>query len=459
MDTHDGAAAGEGGRIGTRSAPEFKGLGRRQVARPYFFLALHAYRPLMGGARWSLIDTDEIVVGRGSPRGGARAGNPRHQRLTITVDCPFLSTEHARFVRAGSDWSIADIRSKNGVYVNGERVQPGTTIAHGDVITMGQCFFMLDEHAAEQHGDLDAEDVTAIPRGLLTLHPTYAESLALLRRAAPTKSPVTLVGETGTGKEIVARAIHELSGRRGPYFGISCAEIARSLIASELFGYVKGAFTGALRDHPGHIRGAEGGTLMLDEILSAPMELQVALLRAMQEQKVMPLGGRAPVAFDVRFIAATQQPLDEAISKHGFRGDLHARLLEVVCRLLPLRERLCDMGNLVALTLRDNGAPPDTTLTLDAALALLLYHWPLNIRELASSLIRAKTLASGTAIDATHLPQPATIGTEDQLKKDLIAELRNSKGNVSEVARRLNRNRTLVHKWMRNLGIEARSFR
>lgn len=445
----------------TRSERGFEAAPGSRSLHPFLFLVLQSSFPLRGGTRYLLTGVREILIGRGSERSLDRSGAASRQRLAIAINCPSMSSRHAKLEWTREGWAISDLGSRNGVHVNGRRVEAGTVISDGDIVTLGGSFFVLGHFESRSPSDIDYEDVTGVPPGLLTLQPTYGEVLADLQKLAPTRAAICLVGETGTGKEVLARAIHHLSGRRGPYTAFSCADIPSTLIASELFGHVKGAFSGATHDRPGHIREAHQGTVLLDEILAAPPELQAALLRVLQEKQLMPVGGKHPVAVDVRFLSAAQQPLDQAVAARTFRADLQARLEGFVCRLPPLRERICDIGNIVALTLRGLGIGEGdgVVFTLPAALALLRADWSLNIRALVDAVSRARYLATGSTIDETHLPRIPTSSGEDQLKNKLLAELKLMKGNVAETARRLGRNRTLVHKWLRKIGVDPARFR
>jgi transcriptional regulator with GAF, ATPase, and Fis domain len=437
-------------------------------------LAFHASRPRAGGARFCLAGADEISIGSGVGRGSERRREAGKERIGITVDCRAMSRRHARLHRTPEGWVVEDAGSRNGVHVNGQRIDRGAILQAGDLVTLGRAFFLLEHHDTEDLSDLDAADVTSALPGMLTLSPGHAAELSNLAAIARTAAAVTLVGETGTGKELVARAVHRLSGRAGPYAAVNCAGLARTLIESELFGYVKGAFSGAAKDHPGHIQAADRGTLLFDEILAAPAELQAALLRTLQEREVTPVGARAPVPVDVRFVAAAQRPLADAVAKGGFRDDLRARLEGFVLDLPPLRHRLADIGIFVAHALRSSGAEvggataserEDLHFTLPAALRLLRHRWPGNIRELAAAVDRARTLARDGAIDEEHLLLPAAPDPDggkagpDKLRQELVATLRATGGDVSATAQRLGRNRTLVHRWLRRLGIDAGDFR
>jgi transcriptional regulator with GAF, ATPase, and Fis domain len=228
-----------------------------------------------------------------------------------------------------------------------------------------------------------------------------------LDRLAPSDASLVVIGETGTGKELVARYLHEHSSRRaGPFVAVNCGALVDSLVEAELFGYEKGAFTGALKDQVGWFEAANGGTLLLDEIGDLPAALQVKLLRVLQEREVVRLGARIPVAVDVRVIAATNIDLEAAVAAGQFRQDLYFRLNVATVRLAPLRERPGDIAALATHFLdlyRSRMGRPELTLADAAMAALTAYFWPGNIRELENVIHNAVLLANGPAIAASDL--------------------------------------------------------
>ena len=228
-----------------------------------------------------------------------------------------------------------------------------------------------------------------------------------IRRFAACDVPVLITGESGTGKELVARAIHERSGRaQGPYVALNCAAVPATLIASELFGYEKGSFTGATGRKHGHIEHAHRGTLFLDEIGDTPIDLQGLLLRFLQEGEILRVGGRQPIKVDVRIVAATNVRLREAIAAGRLREDLYYRLNVLTLHLPALRERDGDVEVLATYFLRQIALELARDLrgfTPAALAALLAYPWPGNVRELIATLRRAVVLANGPLIDVSDL--------------------------------------------------------
>lgn len=290
---------------------------------------------------------------------------------------------------------------------------------------------------------------------------------------ADSDATVLVTGETGTGKELVARAIHEHGNRRKkPFVAVNCAAIPAELLESELFGHVRGAFTGAASDRSGAFRDADGGTLFLDEIGDMDVLMQAKILRALQERIVTPVGGK-PVAVDVRVITATHRDLPTRVREGRFREDLYYRLNVVPIHLPPLRERPADIeplaNHFVAMGSRK-------TLSADAMSRLSAHAWPGNVRELRNAIDRAVVLARGGVIDAAdfdflHVVDPSekvslTWPDEDlptataHLEALLIRRtLRKTAGNRSEAARQLNIHRQLLHAKMKRYGIDASEFR
>jgi len=238
----------------------------------------------------------------------------------------------------------------------------------------------------------------------------FVEALKLAETVAPSSSTVLITGESGTGKEVIARYIHELSDRSdGTMHSINCGALPESLLESELFGHVKGSFTGAVKDKSGLLVAAAGGTFFLDEIGEMSAATQVKLLRALQEREVIPVGATQPVPIDVRIIAASNRDLEDAIRKGMFRSDLYYRLNVIQLRLPPLRERRDDIPLLTRHFLeRLAGPDPDSgplEIAEDTLQILNQYDWPGNVRELENALERAAVMATGDVIEVGSLPE------------------------------------------------------
>ncbi len=234
------------------------------------------------------------------------------------------------------------------------------------------------------------------------------EVFALIKQAAPSKACVLITGESGTGKELVARAIHQLSPRRdGPFIAINCAALPETLIESELFGHEKGAFTGATERHAGCFELAQDGTLLLDEIGEMPPATQAKLLRILEDSRVRRLGGRQEFAVDVRIVAATNRPPEEAVRQGSLREDLYYRLNVFHLHLPPLRDRKEDIPAIAEALIADLNRKHDCRVSgvSPAALNVLLqHHWPGNVRELRNALERAVIVAGHGQIERKHLP-------------------------------------------------------
>jgi DNA-binding NtrC family response regulator len=371
-----------------------------------------------------------------------------------------MSRIHARiaFDRRAGMFRIGDAASKNHTFVNGQQVET-VLLSDGDVIRAGESLFVYCEGSAIERTRRRAEQLARSDLGVL------------------------LLGETGTGKEVIARAIHEASGRTGAFVAINCASIPAELVASELFGHTKNAFSGASVARKGMFLSAEHGTLLLDEVGDCPPEVQAALLRAIQEKAVRPVGAEREVPVDVRIIAATHMNLEDAMARGTFRSDLYARLSQSVVQLPRLRERRGELLTLITELARESGRT--LRLSCDAAEALLLWHWPLNVRELQSWVKNFLALHDEQECDlrllAAHAPKIAAplVGRKQQQTAEpgsrvsdsspppeapaertrLRGLLETHAGNVSAVAVALGKPRAQVYRWMKSMGLTAQKYR
>jgi DNA-binding NtrC family response regulator len=291
-----------------------------------------------------------------------------------------------------------------------------------------------------------------------------------IERVAPTESTVLIEGETGVGKEVVAQALHDLSGRasRGLYV-VDCGTLPVNLIESELFGHEKGAFTGATSSCEGLFERAQGGTLLLDEIGELPMPMQPRLLRVLESRAIRRVGGQALIPIDVRVIAATHRDLAYEVEQGRFREDLYYRLDVISLKIPPLRAHPDDLPGLAAQILRELGATPGDHLTSEAMAILQAHHWPGNVRELRNTLERAVALQEPVRVarsarppeDALLLEQvdlevPFRRGKTDILRAYEVAYLSGMLarcgGNVSEAARRAGIERGSIYRILRRMG-------
>jgi DNA-binding NtrC family response regulator len=471
-------------------------IGDRDARAPgspvdFLYLALECERPLGRSARYALGSVDEVVIGRADERSVKRITENGLRRLHIGVPDRWMSGTHARLVRSLDTWLVEDAKSKNGTFVNEAPVKR-VELEDGDVLEAGHTLFVFRAaQAIEATHDVDAVTLPLPAPGLRTLLPSLAADYERLQKVAGSAVSVVVHGESGTGKELAARAVHLLSGRSGPFIAVNCGALPKTLVETELFGYKKGAFSGATEDRPGLLRSAHRGTLFLDEIGDLPASAQPAFLRVLQEHEVVPVGAVQPVSVDVRLVAATHRDLDGLVQSGEFRGDLLARLSGFTLTLPPLRARREEIGIIVA-DLLERAQPNDAAsvrFTLDAARALLFYDWPLNVRELEKCIAAAVVLAGREPIRPEHLPEavrrrpapdpvpvmasphadpepddgapPLRPLTDAELRHrdELVAVLREHGGNISAVARALGKARMQVQRWVKRYDLDPESFR
>jgi transcriptional regulator of acetoin/glycerol metabolism len=445
----------------------------------FLYLSLEGDRPWAGGLRMSLEGVDRVSIGRGSERRSERKQIDGKTVLRIDVADDRMSREHLRLDRDGKSWSLLDLNSSNGTFINGERIAKAA-VSEESVIGVGRTIFLFREHLipGEVSGrDLDYADICPIDVGMRTLNPVLAIEFGRVMRFASTDIDILVLGETGTGKELVARAVHKASGRKGDFVPVNCGALTDTLVESQLFGYQKGAFSGATENQPGLIRSADKGTLFLDEIGDLPMNSQAAFLRVLQERAVTPVGGTRAIPFDAKLVAATHCPLEEMVDRNEFRADLLARIRGFVMRLPALSARLEDMGGIIASMLSNDQG---TRISLSAATTLFRYRWPQNIRELSRTIDISKVLAEGGELKYEHLPEylrdapamasqprassasdaaPEVDGEEQGRRERLVGLLRKHEGNISAVARDMDKARNQIQRWIKRYEIDVSSYR
>ena len=449
--------------VGSRTEPK-----RGAVA--HLFLVIDCDRPMEAPQRWALGDCERVVIGRDVARGSVRLSEKGVATMIVRQPDRWMSSVHARLDWVAGAWTIEDAGSKNGVFLNGQRVT-SASLADGDVIDLGHTIFLFRDAVTDDVTSSQAPNVA----GLATISPELAHELRPLPELAKSPISIIVVGETGTGKELIARAVHSLSGRSGAFVAVNCGALPDTLVETELFGYRKGAFSGANEDRPGLIRAADGGTLFLDEIGDMPAPSQAALLRVLQEREVLPVGATRALPVDLRVVAATHRDLDELVGSGKFRGDLLARLAGRRVMLPPLRCRREDLGVLVQALLQ-RLAPersPNLSFSIDAARALMLHDWPFNVRELEKALESALVMAKGPRVELEHLPEslrktpdvrrrPAAseeLSEEDRKRRDEVAALLiKHHGNVSAVAREMGKARMQVQRWMKRFGLRSAHY-
>ncbi len=399
------------------------------------------------------------------------------ESIRLTED-PVLSRTHATIHRRGASLSVTDEGSRNGSFVNGIRITGTEELGDNDLLRLGDTLLLL---RLETPGDEGAPE-----RGLFGLSPAVRRLRETVARVGPSSAGVVLLGESGTGKGVAARAIHAASRRAGPFVAVNCAAIPEALAESELFGHKAGAFTGAKKDQAGYFRAADGGTLFLDEVGDLPPALQPKLLHAIEERAIVPVGTTKPVPCDIRIVTATSVDLEEAVRLGRFRGDLFARLAEFVLDLPPLRDRREDILPLLRRFL--GGATP---LDPELASGLLMHPWPFNVRELQKvamelgvrgagrdvldlALVERRLRAfGGTAMkrvgsDSTVEGGTNPVGYVEPMrplrsgppsKQELEFALREHDGVVSEVARAMGRSRKQVYRWLTKYELDPADFR
>ena len=325
----------------------------------------------------------------------------RTDECDVTLDDDEVSRNHAALHDVGSTWRLEDLGSANGVFVDGQRVDQHPLVG-GEVIRVG-CSLLrfVSEGPAARSGRLP------VRHEVLVAGPSMEAALGLLARAAASDLCVLISGETGTGKELAAKHLHQASGRSGPFVPVNCGAITATLFESEMFGHRRGAFTGATRDNPGHFRSAHGGTLFLDEIGELPVQEQPKLLRVLQDRRVLPVGASSAVPVDVKVVCATNRELGPMVEHGTFRLDLFARVSELVVELPPLARRAEDIPALVDhfISKHDEAG---RQVPVEAMELLCCRPWPRNIRQLENAVRRALLLAGGDPLTPEHFHQPRT---------------------------------------------------
>ncbi|MBW2527745.1 MAG: sigma 54-interacting transcriptional regulator [Deltaproteobacteria bacterium] len=458
-----------------------------------------------------VLRADEVYIGREAP-------------AEILIPQPAVSRRHARITRDAFGWALTDLGARNGTLVNGAFVDQ-VRLRQDDEIRIGDGFFkFVDADAAgylPYRIDGTVLSAPATPSGIVGGY-QLATIATALERIAKSEISVLIMGESGSGKEVFARQVHAWSERRGAFCALNCAAIPATLLESELFGYRRGAFSGADRDHVGLVRAADGGTLFLDEVGDLPVEAQAKLLRVLQTKEVLPLGAMAPEQVDVRVVCATHQDL-AAMQRDGrFRADLFGRLNEYAVTLPPLREHKEDIYALCRAFLARHKRP-DLVLSVPYLTGLLHYDFPYNVRELEALIKRGVALAEGGVLGAEHLseeihaamtsygararpagdapagprlaaaqatpPSPSwppppgdgaapphlgttarmaptravgdesTPGSTAPTAEQLRDALARHRGNVAAVGREFGKERMQVHRWMKRYGIDPNDFR
>jgi DNA-binding NtrC family response regulator len=367
--------------------------------------------------RCQLVVIDGPDAGRAVALGSAPVRVGTREGCALRLSDPRVSGEHLEVWTEEAGFGVRDLGSRNGTLYEGSRLGEAR-VRLGATFKLGRSFVRIQAEGqpwevapsqARRFGELVGESLA------------MRELFAVLEHVAPTDTTVLVQGETGTGKEVVARALHEASARRkGPFVAVDCGALPEGLVESELFGHVRGAFTGALAARAGAFARASGGTLFLDELAGIAPSVQARLLRVLEERRVRPVGGDAEQAVDVRVVAASRVELSLAVAEGTFRSDLYYRLAVMTLPLPPLRQRREDLAPLVTELLRRRGFEPGPVR--GANLELLSGHdWPGNVRELRNVLERALVLSPrARSFEELRLSlQPQGAGPELTLRTDL----------------------------------------
>jgi two-component system, NtrC family, response regulator len=386
--------------------------------KPRKLLVVEDDEGLQRQLRWSYEDYEVIIAG---DRAAAIDALRAHEPAVVTLDLGLPPDPDGTSEGFATLEAIQRLKPDTKIIVasgHGARESALRAVASGaydfyqkpvDIDELG----MIVRRAFHLH-DLEAENRRLAERppegalgGLITASPEMAKVARMIERVAGADVSVMLLGASGTGKELLARGLHDTSRRaKRPFVAINCAAIPENLLEAELFGYEKGAFTGAVKTTEGKIELAESGTLFLDEVGDIPLPLQVKLLRFLQERVIERIGGRKPIPVDVRIVCATHQNLEAMIADGRFREDLYYRLAEIVVRIPPLAERHGDPTLLAHHFLKKFGRDLNRNVkgfTPDALAALNAWHWPGNVRELENRMKRAMIMAEGSRIGAADL--------------------------------------------------------
>ena len=435
-----------------------------QKDRAVLLVSGNAITPALSPRGRLQIVGDELYLGR-------RAEGLPVQANVGVLDDGLVSGQHARITRASGGHDIEDLGSKNGTFVDNVRIEGRVRLRDGALVFIGNHVAVFRLVSAIELEAIKAELVA--PLGpVATASPALAVACDRLRRLAASEGELFIVGETGVGKEVYARAVHVASGRKGKFVAINCAAIPRELVESELFGYRAGAHSTAHQAKAGLIEEAEGGTLFLDEIGEMTPEAQIKILRFLQDRELTPLGATRPRRMDVRIIAATNRVVAGAgKGASGLRDDIVARLGAAPIHLPPLRNRIEDLGALTGHFLGGSRGG-EARFEQPAFRAMSLHTWPLNVRELEKIVTTAAVLTAGKPIALRDLPDPiaraiaapvapgARRSTGPSPTPAQLEELlRRYEGNVADVSRELGKHRAAVWRWIKKFGLGPQKFR
>ncbi|MBI3073877.1 MAG: sigma 54-interacting transcriptional regulator [Deltaproteobacteria bacterium] len=433
---------------------------------------------------------DARWVGKRIVLAGAMAVGREGEGDDLVIHDRVLSRRHGRFeVGSGRKTvSLSDLASRNGTFRNGARIgDSSVALESGDVVRAGDTLFVY------RCVDKERPAGTESSNRLVGSSEAIQSVLRDVARVAVGDLSVLVIGETGTGKELIAREIHERSKRTGRLVPVNCAAIPRDLFESAFFGHKKGSFSGAIDDQEGYFQSADGGTLFLDEIGEMPIGVQAKLLRALETKEIIVVGSTKPRAVDVAVVAATNRPLDEEVEAGRFRADLLARIDGVTIRLPALRHRREDILTLFQHFLTAAGR--SIVMNADFAEAVVAHAWPQNVRQLENMARRiAIDSKDGQAVGRTEverwLPAAKLVPTRDAWaappdgsrpegatsagvgevaspdirsnappRDEVEAAVRDAAGNIAAVAGHFKTNRQQIYRWLRYYGLKAKDLR
>ncbi len=435
----------------------------RRVRRHHVIIHVMNYDDLLAPPLGLTLVEGALLVGRREPGGTG-----------LLLEDRRVSTRHVQFERRGAELVATDLGSSNGTTINGTPLEAPQALKDGDLIEVGRsllCYRLLEDVAFAGEGWAWGTS--------RTFNPELGQLGAQLERIAKSSEPVLILGETGTGKEVAARRVHQLSQRSGPLVSIDCGAMPESLVEATLFGHERGSFTGATEARVGDIARAHRGTLFLDEVGNLPLATQAKLLRVLETRTVRPVGGRDGVEVDVRWVAATNATLTDDTN---FRSDLRFRLAGFVARLPPLRKRKEDLGLLVSALLKEAGVTA-ARASKGGARLLISHSFPGNVRELRQILRAAAVLhtdgvvelgedsfreaieasapvAKGDSIadvsDSPVVPPPRMAAPA---KETIEHALRTAQGRVSVAAKLIGTSPRQLYRWIEKLELDPEAFR
>ena len=386
----------------------------------------------------------------------------RGETNQLVLDDDYVSRHHARieYKEDKELFILKDMNSKNGVFLNGNRIYQAA-LGHNDLIKIGQQVFTFSFERYNQKWQLATQSANE----------KWNEQLARLPHLAQNNFPILILGSSGTGKEVLSQLIHKNSSRsENTMVSINCGALTESLVESELFGHVKGSYTGAVSDRKGAFLSAKNGTLFLDEIGELPLSLQPRLLRAIETQEIKPVGSDRVLKTDVRIVAATHQNLKEKVEKKEFREDLYYRLNVVTIQVPNLQDRMQDFENFLEVFSMEQGI----SFSDLAVEELQKYSWPGNIRELKNIVARAKALFGNRTVDkkmaqtllnqeestnSSNVDLKTSLNLKEIEKKLILNLLKKYRGHQTKVASELGMPRSTLNDRLNRYNIDARTFK